>query len=234
MGADRCDREGVEDLTGGVTTDIFTADILDRDRFWNEGLALVNKEFLFAAAVSAPGSEDREGVIKGHAYSVLRAVEAKGKRFVLVRNPWGSTEWTGPWSDGSKEWTPEWLKLLDHTFGDDGQFWMLYRDFLRKFTVIDRTRVFDSSWSVTEQRWLDYRVPWSAEFATTRFRLTVTQKTPVVIVLSQLDDRYFRGLEGKYRFVLRFRVHKENDEDYIARSSGNSAYPSLLDSCRSC
>jgi hypothetical protein len=62
-----------------------------------------------------------------HAYSVLRAVEVKGKRFVVVRNPWGKSEWTGRWSDGSKEWTSEWLEAmpqLGHVFGDDGQFVM--------------------------------------------------------------------------------------------------------------
>lgn len=37
------------------------------------------------------------GLIGNHAYSVLRAVEAKGKRFVVIRNPWGDSEWTGPW-----------------------------------------------------------------------------------------------------------------------------------------
>jgi hypothetical protein len=45
----------------------------------------------------------------------------------VVRNPWGKTEWTGPWSDGSKEWTKESLEILDdlgHVFGDDGQFVM--------------------------------------------------------------------------------------------------------------
>ena len=45
----------------------------------------------------------------------------------MVRNPWGKSEWTGRWSDGSKEWTQEWLEVLPtlgHTFGDDGQFVM--------------------------------------------------------------------------------------------------------------
>jgi len=68
-----------------------------------------------------------QGLVANHAYSVLRAVECKGKRFVVVRNPWGRKEWTGPWSDGSKEWQGEWLDILPelgHVFGDDGQFVM--------------------------------------------------------------------------------------------------------------
>src|ERR1700736_6375659 len=37
-------------------------------------------------------------VFVGHAYSVLKVVEYNGKRFVKVRNPWGSCEWGGAWS----------------------------------------------------------------------------------------------------------------------------------------
>lgn len=40
----------------------------------------------------------------------------------------------------------------------------------------------------------------------------------MVIVLSQLDDRYFRGLQGQYRFQLAFRLHKAGHEDYLVRS----------------
>ena len=140
---------------------------------------------------------------------------------VLCRNPWGRTEWTGPWSDGSKEWTPEWMQLLGHTFGDDGQFWMTYKDFLRKFSIIDRTRLFDSSWHVTEGRWLNYQVPWSADYAASRFEITVHNETPVVVVLSQLDTRFFKGLEGRYSFELTFRIHKDGEEDYLVRSQPN-------------
>jgi hypothetical protein len=94
----------------------------------------VNKDRLFGCGFqgldgSASGIANPEvnGLIGNHAYSVLRAVEHKGKKFVVVRNPWGDTEWNGPWSDGSKEWTLEWLSalpVLNHSFGNDGQFVM--------------------------------------------------------------------------------------------------------------
>ena len=119
----------------GVATYILTKDILDPDRFWVDELSRANKDRLFGCSVGAIDTSrneqdddvDVQGLITNHAYSVLRAVECKGKRFVVIRNPWGKTEWTGPWSDGSKEWTGEWLEILPelgHTFGDDGQFVM--------------------------------------------------------------------------------------------------------------
>jgi hypothetical protein len=113
------------------------------------------------------------------------------------------------------------MALLGHQFGDDGQFWMTYKDFLRKFSIIDRTRLFDSTWRVTEARWLNYRVPWSADYAATRFEITVQKETAVVVVFSQLDSRFFKGLEGRYKFRLSFRVHKDGEEDYLTRSQPN-------------
>ncbi|PUU77478.1 hypothetical protein B9Z19DRAFT_1194014 [Tuber borchii] len=95
--------EGVEDLTGGVTSELYTCDILDKDRFWREEILQVNKNFLFAAGILGSATVKQSRIISEHAYSFLKAREAKRKRFVLIRNPWGSTEWIGPWSDGSKE-----------------------------------------------------------------------------------------------------------------------------------
>jgi hypothetical protein len=79
------------------------------------------------------------GLYGSHAYSILRVKECKGKRFIVLRNPWGASEWTGAWGDGSKEWVGEWLdvlKELDHVFGDDGEFVMeckFFRMFFLEF-----------------------------------------------------------------------------------------------------
>lgn len=107
-----------------------TQDILNINKFWTEELLKANVDRVFGCVFQRGGKDPARvlGLIPNHAYSVLRAVEARGKRFVVVRNPWGKSEWTGPWSDGSKEWNPpESLEIrarLKHSFGDDGQFVM--------------------------------------------------------------------------------------------------------------
>ncbi|KAK4033226.1 hypothetical protein C8A01DRAFT_50149 [Parachaetomium inaequale] len=210
--------EGIEDLTGGVTTELFTTDILDKEHFWRE-LMRVNEDFLFGCSTGMwdLGYGERKGIQEGHAYSVMRAVEIDGQRLVLLKNPWGRGEWTGAWSDGSKEWTPEWLTKLNHRFGDDGAFWISYKDLLRKYQSFDRTRLFGPEWKITSM-WTTLNVSWAFEYHDTKFSFTLAKPGPVVIVLSQLDDRYFRGLQGEYVFGLGFRVHKAGEDDYLVRN----------------
>jgi len=213
--------EAIEDLTGGVTTEIFSTDILDKDKFWNDELMNVNQTFLFGCGQMGGKHGMRNGILEKHAYSILEAREVNGQRLLKLRNPWGNTEWKGSWSDGSAEWTPEWMQLLNHKFGDDGVFWISYKDLLRNYQHIDRTRLFGSSWKVISS-WTSLEVPWSVDYLDTRFDFSLEKGGEVVIVLQQLDDRFFRGLEGQYDFHLQFRLHKEDEEEYIVRS--NPAY----------
>ena len=220
-------REAIEDLTGGVTTEIFTSDVLDIDQFWTDEIMKVNDEFLFGCYTGWYDSwqygfsaADRKDIVPTHAYSILEAREIKGERLLRLRNPWGCSEWKGAWSDGSEQWTPEWMQLLNHKFGDDGMFWISYKDLLRNYQSFDRTRLFGPDWHVTQQ-WTTVNVPWTADYNDTKFNITLTKSSHVVIVLSKLDDRYFQGLEGEYRFSLHFRLEKEGEQDYIVRSYGN-------------
>ncbi|PGH19258.1 hypothetical protein AJ80_04123 [Polytolypa hystricis UAMH7299] len=223
--------EAIEDLTGGVTSEIMSTNILDKERFWKEDLMNVNKEFLFGCATGMysqwlyPGyyefPRERSGIHEAHAYSIMDAKEINGERLLRLRNPWGRKEWNGPWSDGSEQWTPQWMELLDHKFGNDGMFWISYKDFLNKFEHFDRTRLFGREWTVT-QKWTSLQVPWAVEYHSTKFFIEVTKTSPVVIVLSQLDERYFRGLTGQYHFALQFRIEQEGEEDYIIRNHNNS------------
>ena len=211
--------EGIEDLTGGVTSEVFATDILDKDKFWREELLNVNKTFLFGCGQMGGIYGERKGIQEKHAYSIMETREIDGHRLLKLRNPWGRTEWTGRWSDGSEEWTPEWMQKLNHKFGDDGVFWISYKDLLRHYQHFDRTRLFGPEWTVSQQ-WTSVNVPWSVDYLDTKFKICLSKPSPVVIVLSQLDDRYFLGLEGQYEFHLQFRLHKDDEEEYIVRSNG--------------
>ncbi|KAK0732675.1 hypothetical protein B0T21DRAFT_369452 [Apiosordaria backusii] len=192
--------EAVEDMTGGVTTTVASNRVLKKDKLWKE---LVNADGEFATE-----EVDEDG---------------KKVRLVKIRNPWGQRssdgigEWNGPWSDGSKEWTPYWFKKLNHTFGDDGVFWMSYSDMLETFLFIHRTRLFDEKWTVVQQ-WTSVSVGWVAGYLNQKFVIEVKKAGTVVVVLAQLDERYFQGFEGQYDFSLHFLLQREGvTDEHICR-----------------
>lgn len=87
------------------------------------------------------------GIVQGHAYSILRVVELDGHRLLQVRNPWGSTEWKGRWSDAdSKSWTQRMRKKLDFRDADDGSFWMAFEDFVVHFATVYVCRIMGDDW----------------------------------------------------------------------------------------
>lgn len=135
--------------------------------------------------VAGPNGEqmlDREGLVAGHAYSVIQAREVSksivsnvpvvgnvlgqvgdvlaGKkdeklRFVQLRNPWGTFEWKGDWSDKSPLWkqNPKVAKELHFVDLDDGAFWMTFDDFKHFYTrvnICDRSTVSDMTLDVNE------------------------------------------------------------------------------------
>ncbi|CAE6479474.1 unnamed protein product [Rhizoctonia solani] len=212
--------DAIEDLTGGVSTIFHLHDILDEDEFWTDELMKVNEDRLFGCYIYKMAGGDEETTVNGlfsaHAYSVISAMEVNEKRFLRIRNPWGKTEWTGAWSDGSKEWTSEWLALLPqlkHKFGNDGEFLMEYKDFLNTWTMVERSRIFDSGWKISSM-WLDVKsrsFPCAWNFGDVSFTFTVKEETPAVIVLSQLNDRSFSEISGYSQWTLEFVIYRRGD-----------------------
>lgn len=112
-----------------------------------------------------PGqSVGRNGLVPGHAYSVLRfaKVKTKGNRIngwfvqknneeieenkeneetevklVRVRNPWGRAEWNGDWSDESHRWeeVADEVRESINIDKEDGAFWMSFEDWVDEFEV---------------------------------------------------------------------------------------------------
>lgn len=80
--------EGVEDLSGGVTTELLVSDILDLDGFWEDEISKVNQEFVFGLSTGLldGGYGERDGIREGHAYVMMDAKTLKnGQRLVKLR-----------------------------------------------------------------------------------------------------------------------------------------------------
>ncbi|KAG8896212.1 hypothetical protein FRC00_006284 [Tulasnella sp. 408] len=224
--------EAIEDLTGAVSHVIHLNDIMDYDKFWEEEIMADDRLFacyMFGLNPPSPdesAAESVQGLYPGHAYSILRAAEIRGKRFLMLRNPWGKGEYTGPWSDGSKEWTSEWMDVLDvmdHKFGEDGEFLMEYSDFVNLFTMIGRSRVFNSSW-VLSQNWIRVQsrtFPCAFSYGDVSFTISIPKKTFAVIVLAQQDTRYFAAISGYALWSLDFSVFKQGETEPCATAQHN-------------
>ncbi|KAK5112684.1 hypothetical protein LTR85_011195 [Meristemomyces frigidus] len=208
--------EAMEDLTGGNSVCIDTSSVCDKEALWQQ-LSLPHSDYLFAANSLRPTSEPARlgtvrqttGLAPSHTYTILATTEERNEdghgttRLVKLRNPWGARDaraqgtWDGAWSDGSKEWTAYWINKLGRTFGDDA--------------------------SGVSNRWVSVRVPWIDAYLKTTFTFTLTQPRSVVLALSQLDARYYQGLEGRYRFGLDFLVRNvdQGANVYVVRANGS-------------
>lgn len=84
-----------------MASELYTADILDKEYFWKEELLKVNEEFLFGCSTGVWGVNwgEKKGIVELHAYSIQKAVEIDGRRLVRLKNPWGKGEWKGAWSE---------------------------------------------------------------------------------------------------------------------------------------
>lgn len=71
-------------FTGGVTSELFTSDILDKDRFWTNELMKVNQSFLFGLAQMDGFQEEKKGIHRGHAYSIMEAKELDNFRLLKI------------------------------------------------------------------------------------------------------------------------------------------------------
>uniref|UniRef100_A0A8C9XNJ3 Calpain 1 n=1 Tax=Sander lucioperca TaxID=283035 RepID=A0A8C9XNJ3_SANLU len=138
--------EGFEDFTGGVT-EAFELRKAPSDLYGIMRRA-IDRGSLLGCSIDITGSGEMEAVtfkklVKGHAYSVtgVEEVNYRGSptKLVRIRNPWGEVEWTGAWSDNSREWdsVDSSVRSRLQIRSEDGEFWMSFSDFLREFSRLE-------------------------------------------------------------------------------------------------
>ncbi|GIL43768.1 hypothetical protein Vafri_1395 [Volvox africanus] len=89
-------------------------DELDSEEMFNSML-FYNRKRSFIAASSGSGTDtqDINGIVQGHAYAICNVKRVDRYQLVQLRNPWGTFEWKGNWSDSSSLWEEN-PKVLVH------------------------------------------------------------------------------------------------------------------------
>uniref|UniRef100_UPI003AACCED1 calpain-5 n=1 Tax=Centroberyx gerrardi TaxID=166262 RepID=UPI003AACCED1 len=154
--------EALIDFTGGVSEPL-SLDIealsqhSDQRRTLFQTLAKAHeRKALITCSIRPAEGETVEsvldcGLVRGHAYGItavrkvrlgeklLKKCGASRLFMVRMRNPWGTTDWTGAWSQGSQQWQQmgrserEKMGLIVR---DVGEFWMEFEDFCHYFTDV--------------------------------------------------------------------------------------------------
>ncbi|KRX05947.1 hypothetical protein PPERSA_01025 [Pseudocohnilembus persalinus] len=131
----------LRDLTGAPGLCISTQE-KKLDDLWEFITKNIQKKYLLTAGSQKDerGKEFQKetGIVGGHAYAILDARElqsAQGKidKCIKLRNPWGTHEWKGEWSDKSEQWTEQTKKAVGLQDIDDGIFWMKLEDYVQEY-----------------------------------------------------------------------------------------------------
>ncbi|MCI4393332.1 hypothetical protein PGIGA_G00156190 [Pangasianodon gigas] len=206
-----CTTEGFEDFTGGISE---TYELQKAPpTLFNIIRKALDRGSLLGCSIDITSAYDSEAVtrqklVKGHAYSVTGAevvhVYGTPVQLVRLRNPWGQVEWTGAWSDDSREWDrvlPEEKAKLDHS-ADDGEFWMAYSDFVQQYSKLEICNLTpDTLTSEGVARWSYHQFEGTWKVGSTaggcrNNPATFCSNPQYVIKLDETDDDPHDGIDG--------------------------------------
>jgi len=138
--------------------------------FWSKILQCVKDEVFMYSYSKKVGN----GIVANHAYSFLDAKERKVNgeliRLVKLRNPWGTGEWQGEWSDQCPKWTQEAKEAFEQKeFLDDGSFYIPFASYLEYFDyfgvcdnldpICSRTKTFPKASEDSKDYVFDFFLP---------------------------------------------------------------------------
>lgn len=187
--------EALKDLTGAPCEVYENQALRNVDMIWKKVFEADNKGFVICASTYASDVREQKktnGLISGHAYSVIAAKEVRdsqGKpaRIVQIRNPWGSHEWNGDWSDNSTKWTEALKNQLKVSNNDEGLFWMSIEDFCKTYQDVAICKVHGNYYSNATQ------INCQGDKKTSVQGITINVRTPgkYYISLDQEDSRLY-------------------------------------------
>lgn len=119
-------------------------DAFSQDELFSKMCAWDRANFIMGAGTkSGTDTEMTDGIVDGHAYTVLSCIKnagGSGIDMVKMRNPWGSQEFQkGGWVDGGPNWQkyPKVFQACGRPIPrDDGVFWIQKETFFKYFVTV--------------------------------------------------------------------------------------------------
>ena len=120
--------------------------ITDSDKEFKDKVLLANmlrdadkKDYLMCAgSVGDSDKDNKEGVVCAHSYTIISVYDKFDDVILKMRNPWGSFEWKGKYSEDAEIWNQH--EDLKKEFGvvkaDDGVFFMTIDEFVTMFDSV--------------------------------------------------------------------------------------------------
>uniref|UniRef100_A0A8C7R959 Calpain 12 n=1 Tax=Oncorhynchus mykiss TaxID=8022 RepID=A0A8C7R959_ONCMY len=209
--------EAMEDFTGGIAYSLPVSSRTPRV-MWKALSAALSRGSLLSCFIQASnyreiGTVTAEGLVKGHAYAITDTDTVKkpdGEALLLrLRNPWGFVEYSGPWSDKSKDWDDvdaAEKKRIELKKSEDGEFWMNVEDFNRLFDTVELC-------SVNPEPIVDGDTPDSPAAPTSAWTLSSHKGSWVSGSTAGGSRSYRRECNPQFQLVLAEQDKEEEDDD---------------------
>lgn len=181
---------------------------------WQKIKDAKKNNFIMTAGTGGSPNLDYEGVnlVMGHAYTVLDSEEffhnGVQVRLVKIRNPWGSSEWSGDWSDDSFCWTDELRQKLNLSEKDDGVFYMSLDDFVTYYVIFSVCKIYPSY-----------------EYNSLQFKAEEVDTPKVLeIQVEQASNTFIQIFQKNPRFISHHGTYPENSFAFIMLLDENFNY----------
>ncbi|KAL0233810.1 hypothetical protein PCE1_002316 [Barthelona sp. PCE] len=238
----------VADLTGGIGQILSFKDFkseISSGKFWKRLVNYQEANFILGAgSLSGSDTNSKDGIVKGHAYSILQVRElhydGRQHKLLQMRNPHAKTEPESlPFSDGdSSVWTKKLKNSLGHNLCNDGLFWIQYSDFLKYFRNLYVTMFVDQTvFDKPGFKRTSINGAWRGKYAggccnhstwknNAQWRLTLREPSDVWVLLRQEDER----MTGKKHTAIGVSVYKrrKNFQGSLTSASGEFADSGLV------
>ena len=200
----------------------------DDENLWNYLVEAKEKCWIMSgSAANTKASKElleEMGLAGGFAYAILDVMEVEMKDgvelIIKLRNPWGTQEWAGEWSDSSNIWTEELRKKLDwhpSKSTEEKVFWMSYGDFCHYFSRVQICKI--------EAECMHSSVRLSLDQRPSCIKVVVNKQASAYITVHQPDKGYYEHSGYEYSLVrliiAKLEFDKKEEKNKYVYIKGN-------------